>query len=283
MKRNLKEKLMETQDTLPKQQQKICKFIINHIDDVSTMTIKKLSEESGVGTTTILRFIDKVGYKKYPDFKNDVIKYNFNNKTNTWWHLKQSLEEMDGAENSLVKVGKSSIEDIESVLREVDTKDYEAFLKILLNADTVHFLGMRTSKSLALYFEMMVRGILDNLNQLSLNSDLIYDELLKFREQDTLIIIALSPYSKQTIDFVKYCRKHLNINIGVITDLETCPAIQDSDAHLIAGQSKNRYSIIPAMTLIESLIIDLGKNQPESVNEISRLNEIHRENDITTI
>ncbi|WP_160112384.1 MurR/RpiR family transcriptional regulator [Salicibibacter kimchii] len=227
--------------------------------------------------------IEKIGYKKYPQFKNDIIKYVFNNKKNTWWHLKKSSEDMDEVDHSLGKVGKSSIEDIESVLREVDSKEYETFLNVLLEAEKVHFLGMRTSKSLALYFEMMLGGILDNLNQLSLNSDFIYDESLKFKEGDVLMIIALSPYAKQTIDFVKYCRKQMNINIVVITDLESSPIIEDSDAYLIAVQSKNRYSIIPALTLMESLIIDLGKNQPNSVEKISRLNQIHRENDITTL
>jgi len=98
MNHNLKEKLIEIQNDLPKQQQKICKFIIDHIDEVATMTITELSERSEVGTTTILRLLDKIGYKKYPDFKNDLIKYNFNNKRNTWWHLKKYLElDEDGA------------------------------------------------------------------------------------------------------------------------------------------------------------------------------------------
>ncbi|SFD90473.1 DNA-binding transcriptional regulator, MurR/RpiR family, contains HTH and SIS domains [Lentibacillus persicus] len=279
---NLKESLKEIQVSLPKKQKKLCHFIINNIDQVSTMTIQELSDKSGVGTTTILRLINKMGYKKYPHFKNDVIKYNFNTKDDTWWHLKKSLEEMDDAKNSLIKVGKSSIEDIESIMKEYDAEEYDTFLKLLLNAENVHFLGMRTSKSLALYFEMMLRGILDNLNQLSLNSDFIYDESLKFKEGDVLMVIALSPYSKQTIDFVTYCRDHMNINIAVITDLETCPLIQTSDAHLIAKQSNDRYSIVPAITLMESLIIDLGKRKPDSVEKISRLNRIHRENNITT-
>lgn len=279
----LKEKLVEIKDGLPSKQQKICNYIINNIDEVSTMTIKELSTKSEVGTTTILRFIDKVGYKKYPHFKNDIIKYILNNKQNTWWHLKKSLEEMDEAKNSLVKVGKGSIEDIESLLREINVNEYETFLNILLNANTVHFLGMRTSKSLALYFEMMLGSILDNLNQLSLNSDFIFDESLKFKNDDVLVVIALSPYAKQAINFVKYCRENLDIDIAVITDLETCPIIRDSDAHLISGQSKNRYSITPVITIMESLIIDLGKNLPHSMNKISRLNEIHRQNDITTL
>jgi DNA-binding MurR/RpiR family transcriptional regulator len=283
MEHDLKDKLIEIQDTLPKQQHRVCKYIINNIDEISTMTIKELAKQSGVGTTTILRFIEEIGYRKYPHFKNDIIKYNFSNKRNTWWHLKKSLEEIDEAENSLVKVGKSGIEDIESMMREFDIKEYETFLQRLLDADKVHFLGMRTSKSLALYFEMMLRGILDNLNQLSLNSDFIYDESLEFKENDVLIVIALSPYATQTIDFVKYCRKSQDINIVVITDLETCPLIQDSDAHLIVGQSKNRYSLITALTLIESLIIDLGKNKPDSTKRISRLNEIHHGNNITTL
>ncbi|WP_174614749.1 MurR/RpiR family transcriptional regulator [Virgibacillus ihumii] len=149
--------------------------------------------------------------------------------------------------------------------------------------DKVHFLGMRTSKSLALYFEMMLGNILDNLNQLSLNSDFLYDEALKFKKGDVLVVIALSPYAKHAINFVKYCRKHFDINIVVITDLHTCPIIQDSDAHLISGQSKNRYSIIPAITLMESIIIDIGKKSPHSVSKISKLNEMHQENDITTL
>lgn len=283
MRYNLKEQLVDIQNKLPKQQQKICKYIIDNFDEVSTMTIMELSQESGVGTTTILRFIEKVGYKKYPHFKNDVIKYNSNNKKNTWWHLKQSLEGMEEVENSLVKVGKSSIEDIDSMLSIVDVNEYETFLNILLEANKIHFLGMRTSKSLALYFEMMLRGILDNLNQLSWNSDFIYDESLNFTEGDTLVVIALSPYTRQLIDFVKYCKENTSVTIVLINDLETCPIIMDSDAHLVAKQSKSRYSIVPAITLIESLIIDIGKKQEGSVERISRMNDIHRENDITTL
>lgn len=280
---DLKEKLLEIRNSLPKQQEKICKFIINHIDEVSTMTITELAEKSEVGTTTILRFIEKMGYKKYPDFKNDLIKYNFHDKKQTWWHLKKSLEEIDEAETSFVKAGKSSIEDIESMLRKVNAKEYEKFLKILLEANRIHFLGMRTSKSLALYFEMMLRGILTNVNQLSWNPDFLYDEILNFREGDALVVIALSPYTKAMVDFVKYSKKNTPISIALINDLETCPIIQGSDAYLVTGQSKDRYSVVPVITLIESLIIDLGKRKTNSVNNISKLNDIHRENDITTL
>lgn len=256
---DLKDRLIAIQNDLPRQQQSLCKYVIKNIDDVSTMTINELSKNSQVGTTTILRFIEKIGYKKYPDFKKDIIKYAFNNKKNTWWHLQKSLEEIDESENSMMKVGYSSIQDIESMLGELDLKQYTHFLNMLFQSKNLYFLGMRTSISIALYFELMLRGIGDNMTQLSGNNDFLYDESLKFNQGDLLIVIALSPYTKQSIDFVKYCRSHKDISIALITDIETCPIIPDSDAHLVVGQSKNRYSIIPAIALIESLIIDSEK------------------------
>lgn len=283
MEHNLKDKLIEIQHNLPKQQQKICKFMINHIDEVTTMTITELSERSEVGTTTILRLIEKIGYNSYLQFKNDLIKYNYNDKKNTWWHLKKSLEELDEAETSLVKAAKNSVEDIESMVKKVNMDEYHKFIELLLHANQVHFLGLRTSKSIALYFEMMLKGILDHVNQLSLHPDFLYDDSLCFNKNDVLVIIALSPYTKQTIDFITYCKKHTDVSIALIMDLETSPVLPYSDAHLIVGQSKNRYSIIPTVTLIESLIIDLGKRQLSSVEKISKLNDIHRKNNITTI
>ena len=280
---NIKDQLIAIQYDLPRQQQKLCKYMIENIGEISTMTINELSIKSQVGTTTILRLIEKVGYKKYPDFKKDVIKHVFNVRKNTWWHLQKSLEEMDEAENSLVKVGNSSIQDIESMLRELDVEEYNKFLNLLLQSNKVCFLGMRTSKSIALYFEMMLRGILDNLAQLSWNPDFLYDDSLNFHKNDTIVVIALSPYAKQTIDFIKYCRQKKDVSIALITDIETCPIIQYCDTHLIVGQSKNRYSIISTIALIESFIIDLGKNQPDSISKISKLNQIHQDNNVTTI
>lgn len=279
---NFMDKLTTIQFDLPKQQQKVCKYIIEHIDDASTMTINEVATRSEVGTTTVLRFIEKVGYKKYPDFKKDAIQYVFNRKKNTWWHLQKSLEEMDDTENAIVTVGNSSIQDIESMVRNLNTEEYASFLKTLLDSTNVYFLGMRTSKSIAFYFEMMLRGILDQLGQLSWNPEFLYDESLNFKKGDTVVVIALSPYSTQTIDFVKYCYEQTAASIALITDLETCPMIQYSDTYLIAGQSKKRYSIIPVIAIVEALIIDLGKNQPDSITKIKKLNEIHLDNNITT-
>jgi|SRR5699024_8968049 len=282
MYKELKNKMINLQYSLPRQQQKVCGYVIENIDDISKMTIQELSQKSNVGTATISRFIEKLGYDKYPDFINSIIRYNYDNKENTWWHLKKSLQEDSEDANSLIKVGNSSISDIKKMINKQNLKEYNKLLHLLLHADKLYFLGMRTSKSISFYFEMMLKGILKDTFQLSWNPDFIYDNSLRFSEDDALVIIALSPYSKQCIDFVNYCRQETNISVALITDVETCPIIKNCDTYLVAGQSNNRYSVIPIIALLESIIIDLGKKQSESISRISKLNEIHRKRNITT-
>lgn len=282
MYKKIKNKMITLQHNLPKQQRKACEYVIKNIDDIPTMSIQELSRESNVGTATILRFIEKLGYEKYSDFKNNVMRYNYDNKENTWWHLEKSLQENRGEENSLIKVGNGSMKDIETMINKQNIEKYNVFLDLLLQSEKVYFLGMRTSKSISFYYEMMLEGILDNTIQLSWNPDFIYDKSAKFKKSDVLIIIALSPYSKQCIDFVSYCKFQTNISIVLITDVETCPMINDCDTYFVVGQSNDRYSIIPTIAFIEATIIDLGKKQSKSIDNISQLNAIHRKENITT-
>lgn len=278
----IKDALMHIQHDLPPQQKRLCKYMLEHLKDVSTMTINTLSSKSGVGTTTILRFIKKIGFTKYPDFKRELTNDVFRAQQETWWHLQKSLEDMDDDKNSIVKVGKTSVHDIQSMVRTIDQEQYEQILHVLLQANKNYILGLRTSKSIALYFEMMLKGIVDNVTQLSWAPDFLFDESLDFKETDTIVVIALSPYTKMTMDFVHYCSETKDASIVLITDVETCPAIQYADAYVVVGQSEERYSIIPAITLIEALIIDIGKNQSGSIEHISEINTIHKDNGITT-
>lgn len=281
---DIKKKLIDIQYSLPRQQKKVCQYCIENLETISMLTIDELAEKTGVGRTTIIRFLNKIGYQKFSEFKNEITSFIVTNKSNTWWHLQKSLEkEVNEGESGLVHIGKHSIQDIKAMVNKLKIEDYNTFIQTVLNANTLYFLGLRTSKSISIYFEMMLKGILKNTRQLSWNTDYLYDEALNFEKRDTLVVIALSPYAKQTVEFSKYCAEKKRVKIALITDVETCPIIQYSDAHLVVGQNKERYSIVPVIALIESIIIDLGKANPNSIENISKLNKIHREKDITII
>ncbi|ATO42987.1 MurR/RpiR family transcriptional regulator [Loigolactobacillus coryniformis] len=47
----------------------VYKFIISHPNDVERLTIRQMAEKSHVSATTILRFLKKVGYSGFSEFK----------------------------------------------------------------------------------------------------------------------------------------------------------------------------------------------------------------------
>lgn len=65
--------------------------------------------------------------------------------------------------------------------------------------------------------------------QLSWTPDFLYDESLNYDKNDTIVVIALSPYPKQTIDLIilteiKKCCCCINH-----TYIEICPIIQHNN------------------------------------------------------
>ena len=52
-------------NTLSEAERYLLKYIYEHLDDISTMSIVKLSENANVSTATIVRLMKKIGYDGY--------------------------------------------------------------------------------------------------------------------------------------------------------------------------------------------------------------------------
>lgn len=47
----------------------VYKYVAGHLEECKTMTIRDLSAKSHVSSTTVLRFLKKMGYEGFSDFK----------------------------------------------------------------------------------------------------------------------------------------------------------------------------------------------------------------------
>ena len=64
--------LKEKTASAPTQQRKLSEYILSNSNYVCLMTVKELSEKSGVGRATIMRLVERLGYASYSDFKRDL-------------------------------------------------------------------------------------------------------------------------------------------------------------------------------------------------------------------
>ncbi|MDD4089438.1 MAG: MurR/RpiR family transcriptional regulator, partial [Tissierellia bacterium] len=141
--------------------------------------------------------------------------------------------------------------------------------ELILDADRVFVLGLRTSSTMSNYLGFYLDVILNNakvLNNSGVNS--LYEEIIRINEDDLLIIISYPRYSKTTIDAARFV-KGRNTKIVAITDTEESPAYALADVSLLAKSNIVSFvdSLVVPMAMINNLIINISLREKEEIVE----------------
>lgn len=70
---NTLQQLIKNENTTTKEK-KVALYVLNHPNNIADYTIRKLAEETGTSTGSVLRVIKKTSAEGYNDFKNNLIK-----------------------------------------------------------------------------------------------------------------------------------------------------------------------------------------------------------------
>jgi DNA-binding MurR/RpiR family transcriptional regulator len=150
----------------------VYKYVTVHLEECKTMTIRDLSEQCHVSSTTILRFLKKMGFEGFADFKYILRHHdqqvNLNDMSQEFGPISKFL-------NSA-----SSTEYAEKV---------EAAAQMIVDADTRLFFGMGSSGNLAQYGAR----VLSNYGMLTLAiADPFQPQPISNRDYSETLIILLS-------------------------------------------------------------------------------------------
>ena len=278
-KQNIMERLIAVKNNLPKKQKIVCDYVMEHPQEVSVSALPELAKKIGVGQTTIVRFMKNVGFDSYITFKKQFRRYTMETSQPTWWHLEKSLSNQDGTINK-------SWTEIMNILAGTMTQqladNFEQAIELMINAKSINIVSFRTSKVAGMYFEYMLSEFYPNIPQFGMDSDFIYDRLLHLDKNDVVVFIAISPYTSLTVEAAEYCHEK-GIPIILITDRLSCPISSVAENILHVKASDNQYSIVPAIALIETLVIAIGQRiSGKSVKHLEQLNQLLMKKNITT-
>ena len=67
--KDLKTRITENMNSLTKSQRTVADYILRHLDNIPFYTLEKLSKETNVSTTTIIRFARSVGCESYSEMQ----------------------------------------------------------------------------------------------------------------------------------------------------------------------------------------------------------------------
>jgi len=244
-------------NNLSKSQKLIAEFIINNYDKAAFMTAATLGDTVNVSESTVVRFANTLGYDGYRELQKELHEL-VKNKLTTVQRLSMATE-YSNKENALKKSMGKDVENIEKTINEIDLVAFQNAIDLILNAENIYILGLRSSSFLAGYLGFYLSFILKGVKVLTAGPNDVFEQLIRVDSKDLIIGISYPRYSKRTLEALEFCMEK-GCKIISITDSIISPASKDSDISLIASSEMLSFvdSLVAPMSLINALIISIG-------------------------
>lgn len=225
-----KRRVLEIFERLPKQQQLVARYILDHLPDLPFLSVPELSERSGVSEATVVRFAQRVGYEGFADLKADLMagvraRMAPGVTEDTWAHRPEG--------DPLEAIVELEVKNIKTTIQRQDREDLERAVEILSQARALYAFGLGISYplcQLGVYLFSHI-GLRAQMVPTSYSSPL--EPLVGLSKEDALLVMAFPPYSKATTKVAVYAREH-HVPLIAITDRASAPIAREADAVLLA-------------------------------------------------
>ncbi len=146
---------------------------------------------------------------------------------------------------------------------------FELATNILLEADNVYIIGLRSCEPLAnflAFYLNMVRGHVTLLNTTSVSET--FEQMIRISDKDCLVAISFPRYSMRTLKVMEFARDR-NARVISITDGPESPMRMYSICNLFAKSDMVSIvdSLVAPLSVINALVVALCLKAPEAVKE----------------
>lgn len=275
------EQIIKIKDAVPKKQRILCNYLALNYEKIGVMTVAELAENAGVGSTTVMRLVQLLGFDSYTTFKKALAQESLLKNTTPYRSLRQEFSRTSepASRDTFHMAIADGIQVLENLCTPSNISQFEAAIQLMLESDQLYILGMRSSKALALYFEYVAERFYPHIRQLSLEEEFVYDRIaINTTPKDVLLVYSVWPCTKKTIRVAELAH-NLGIPMILITNTSLNPLVKIADV-VIDTNSVNHPSGDTALMLVtEALMSELGRRTaPESTKNIEKIEQALNDN-----
>lgn len=229
--------------SLSKSERKVADYILQEKGNIIYETLLEISKKIKVGVATILRFVRKIGFSGFQDLKLQIAKDD--EPVNETYH-----------ENYIDSIAANMTNTIQNTKNVLDSNQLRMAIEFIQSSNRLFFYGVGAS-GLAAY-EAQSRFIRMGKTGLSITDShfqLMYSSVCD--ENDVIIALSLSGYTKDIIESLKVAKKQ-KAKIIAITNYALSPVAQIADCVLLTAGKENLLDGGSLISKISQLyIIDL--------------------------
>ncbi|ODS10607.1 MurR/RpiR family transcriptional regulator [Vibrio scophthalmi] len=258
-------------------EQLIVCYFSNNYTALPFAKMDDLCKQIGVGKATLGRFLNRLGFGGFIDFKkcvsDDLVQVL---STPIDRCMKGQSDTQSGC--VLIKHYQEVILNIEETFEGLSHQDFETTVdKFKDDSGKLYVIGSASAEPLANYFYLLARYLRKEVVLIKADPSILPHQLVDVTDKDTLFAISYHRYSNITLRLVKWFKEHGG-NIIVLTDQPVNPFVSYADILFSVGSQSegifnNRTS---GLFLVEALIKGVS-NVENKENRFSRMENIFGE------
>lgn len=253
--------------TMSKSHKAVANYISEHYDQAVFMTAAKLGEVLKISESTVVRFATAIGYRGYPEFQK-ALEECVKGKLNDVQRIDAKYGRSTQSE-ILTSVISADIEKLQDTIQNLDPAAFEMALSIILEADTIYVMGLRSNEPLAAFLQFylnMIRGKVILVNTTSVTET--FEQMIHINERDCFIGISFPRYSMRTLKAMEFANDR-NAKVIAITDNVHSPMNLYSSCNLFARSDMVSIvdSLVAPLSVINALVVALCLKCPQDVKK----------------
>lgn len=259
-------------DSFSDTEEKIANHFLKLNESVINKTLSVLSKEIGVSEASIFKFVKKIGFDGFQQFKISVATNTNSENKRKELTVFSDITNDDPSEVMAYKIIQKNIELLSDLSTYLKKEELNKALHLIYSARCLHFLGQGGSSVLAFdAYHKFLRS--------KYHCNYIFDYHLqmsyatKLREDDVVVLFSHSGKSKETIEVARILRER-NVKIISLTGNPYSELLKLSDVCFVvyteesAFHSETLTSRLLYLTIIDILYVDVMYHE-EDVNKKS--------------
>lgn len=264
--------------TLTRTDAEIAEYILAHLSTIGFQTSTTMAEEIGVSDTSVIRFIRKLGFKGYADFRSEM-----NARTARQIDRAQpdltpgekylrTLEHL-GSSSLISDVSQYTLNNLQKSYAQLDQGTVEQIVDILLSSDRKYIAGFRGTACCAQYMASKLLFLTPHVVPILHADATAVENLLDITERDCLFLYSFPRYSEIARPLMEIARES-GAKVILMTDRRASPLANKADVVVTAQVDGLGFTNSYVAPLSLSEVILLSVSGRRDVTDSKRFNRI---------
>lgn len=259
----------------------IAEYILAHFNTIGFQTSTTLAEAVGVSDTSVIRFIRKLGFKGYSEFRSEMNKRaarqigQSENGLSPGEKYARSLEQLNPS-HLLYDVSQYTVKNLQQSYDQLDQATVDQIVDILLTSDRKYIAGFRGTACCAQYMASKLLFLTPHVVPVIHADASAVENLLDITEKDCLLLYSFPRYSEINRVLMDIAREN-GAKIILMTDRRTSPLANKADVVVVTyvGGLGFTNSYVAPLSLSEVILLAIsGRKDVTRSERFNRIDEI---------